>query len=153
MIHPNFRSFGIGSFLLNEILFIASKHISDYSLEAFLSPVDEYEENKERRNKLYTGLGFNIEPKKLFIDKLSNLNFNKKFDYIEVLDEYQIADLFCKLNKRNEDLISSNKTLAYRANFYKNDNTELYSSLRKHKLIILILSLISITLLWKLIRI
>ncbi|MDN5042272.1 hypothetical protein O8C80_02875 [Aliarcobacter butzleri] len=149
MIHTNFRSFGIGSFLLNEILFIANKHIPDYSLEAFLSPVDEYEENKERRNKLYTSIGFNIEPNKLFIDKLSNLNFNRKFDYIEVLDEYKIADLFYKISIKNKDLKNENTKLKKRVNYYKNENIDIYKSLRKHKRIIFILVLILIVLSWK----
>lgn len=167
LITDNYTSFGVGTLLLHEILSKANEYIPEYSLRAELGFGDEGEDNKERRDTLYKNIGFKfrtstvyvgenktpVTKNEIYTEKLSDLKFYKEFDSIEVLDEYNIADLFCKLNKRNGDLISSNKTLANRANFYKNDNTELYSSLRKHKLIILILSLISITLLWKLIRI
>ena len=167
LIVDDYKSYGVGTLLLHEILSKANEYIPEYSLSADLSFVDEDEDNKERRDTLYKNIGFKfrtntvyvgenktpVTKNEIYTEKLSDLKFYKEFDSIEVLDEYKIADLFCELNKRNEDLISSNKKLTNRANFYKNDNTELYTSLRKHKLIILILGLILITLLWKLIRI
>lgn len=160
IIADDYKSYGVGTLLLHEILSKANKYIPEYSLCADLSFVDEGEDNKERRDTLYKNIGFKfrtsavyvgenktpVTKNEIYTEKLSDLKFYKEFDSIEVLDEYKIADLFCKLNKMNEDLISSNKTLANRANFYKNDNTELYSSLRKHKLIILGLILITISL-------
>lgn len=158
LIADDYKSYGVGTLLLHEILSKANEYIPEYSLRADLSFVDEGEDNKERRDTLYKNIGFKFRTSTVYVDenktpitkneiyteKLSDLKFYKEFDSIEVLDEYKIIDLFCKLNKRNEDLISSNKTLANRVDFYRNNNTELYSSLRKHKLIILILGLISV---------
>ena len=86
MIEPDFTSFGIGSFLLNEMLTEAIKHIPNYSLRATLSINDERNGNKERRDSLYRNIGFNISEDEINIDKISNLNLDRKFDYIKEID-------------------------------------------------------------------
>lgn len=113
LIQPGFRSFGIGSFLLNEILSIANEFIPDYSLRAGLSYEDEKEyENHLRRDTLYKNLGFNFEEKEvsnndktvikkeIYIDKLSNLNLNRDFDYIEEIEPFKIADVIFKMSEK-----------------------------------------------------
>ena len=86
MIEPDFTSFGIGSFLLNEMLTEAIKHIPNYSLRATLSINDERNGNKERRDSLYRNIGFNISEDEINIDKISNLNLDRKLDYIKEID-------------------------------------------------------------------
>lgn len=54
LIADEYRSYGIGSFLLNKILSEAVKYVPDYSLTASLSVADDREEeNRLRRNTLY----------------------------------------------------------------------------------------------------
>jgi len=154
MIYHEYRSFGIGSFLLNEILLMANKYIPDYSLSAELSVVDEKEEdNKKRRNLLYKNIGFAFRKRKvgsredntpiirneIHIDKLSNLNFNRKFDYIELLNEYDIAELFCQLTNRNKDLNEDNNRLLFLNDLYKDRNKELPKTIIKKCFLFLII--------------
>jgi GNAT superfamily N-acetyltransferase len=82
MIEPDYRSFGIGSFLLNEILSEANKHIPNYSLRADLFFKDAEGENKGRRDSLYKNIGFDVSENEISIDKISSLNLNRTFDYI-----------------------------------------------------------------------
>lgn len=115
LITDEYRSYGIGSFLLNKILSEAAKHVPDYSLTASLSVADDREEkNRLRRNALYENAGFKIIMNenttscingKIEIDKLSNLNLERKFDYIEIIDSYKIADRLYNLSKENEKLL------------------------------------------------
>ena len=47
---------------------------------------DERNGNKERRDSLYRNIGFNISEDEINIDKISNLNLDRKFDYIKEID-------------------------------------------------------------------
>ena len=51
MIQIQYRSYGVGTFVLNEIIKIANKYTPDASLSGFLSPVDEGEDNLECKLK------------------------------------------------------------------------------------------------------
>lgn len=149
LITDEYRSFGIGSFLLNKILSEAAKHVPDYSLTANLSVVDDREEeNRLRRNALYENAGFKIIMDenstsyingKIEIDKLSNLNLERKFDYIETLDSYKIADRLCKLSKENEKLLDENDKFYRLYNIHKNENNNLYVKLAKYTWSVVIL--------------
>jgi len=125
MIYPKYRSYGIGSFLLNKILSIANEYIPNYSLEDSLSRVDEYKENRERRDRLYISMGFEIKNRKIYIDKLSKLNFDRNFDYIELLDTKNIAGIFCQLKNENENLKTINQQLISKNSFYQKENEKL----------------------------
>lgn len=130
-IQPEFRSFGIGGFVLKEMLSIASEYIPDYSLTADLSPVDEEEEeNHIRRDALYSRLGFDFLDKdvdnnkfiqkEIYIDKLSNLNFDKRYDFIEEIGPYKIADVIYKMSENIYQLRTQNKSYKYTYNYYRN---------------------------------
>lgn len=82
MVEPNYRSFGIGSFLLNQMLTEAVKHIPEHSLRANLFFKDAEGGNKGRRDSLYKNIGFDVSENEISIDKISSLNLNRTFDYI-----------------------------------------------------------------------
>lgn len=142
LIADEYKSYGIGSFLLNKILSEAAKHVPDYSLTASLSVEDDREEeNRLRRNALYENAGFKIIMDenstscingKIEIDKLSNLKLERKFDYIETIDFYKIADRLCKLSKENEILLDEKDKFYRLYNIYKNENNNLYVKLAKY---------------------
>ncbi len=125
IIQPEFRSFGIGSFILKEMLSITSEYIPDYSLSGDLSPVDEEdEENHLRRDALYSRLGFKFQEKEvnnlkdnvkfiqneIFTSKLSDLNFDKSYDFIEEIGPYKIADVIYKMSENIYQLRTQNKS-------------------------------------------
>jgi GNAT superfamily N-acetyltransferase len=149
LITDEYRSYGIGSFLLNKILSEAAKHIPDYSLTAKLSVVDEREEeNRLRRNALYENAGFRIIMDentnsyingKIEIDKLSNLKLERKFDYIEIIDFYKIADRLYKLSKENEKLLDEKDKFYRLFNTYKAKNNDLDAKLEKYTRSVVIL--------------
>lgn len=149
LITDEYRSYGIGSFLLNKILSETAKHVPDYSLTASLSVADDREEkNRLRRNALYENAGFKIIMDenstscingKIEIDKLSNLKLERKFDYIETLDSYKIADRLYNLSKENEILLDEKDKFYRLYNIYKNENNNLYVKLAKYTWSVVIL--------------
>lgn len=149
LITDEYRSYGIGSFLLNKILSEAANHVPDYSLTASLSVADDREEkNRLRRNALYENAGFKIIMNenttscingKIEIDKLSNLNLERKFDYIEIIDSYKIADRLYNLSKENEKILDENDKFYRLYNIYKNENNNLYVKLAKYTWSVVIL--------------
>lgn len=157
MISDNFRSFGIGSFLLNTILSIANKYVPDYSLSAGLGIGDEREDNKERRNSLYRNIGFEFVQSKvsvddenknttredgIYIDKLSNLNLNREFDYIEEIDTLRLANLYCEASNKVNKLQEENKVLIESNDLYKTDNKKLMISLGRWQAPVIIIGVI-----------
>lgn len=76
---------------------------------------------------------------KIEIDKLSNLKLERKFDYIETLDSYKIADRLCKLSKENEILLDEKDKFYRLYNIYKNENNNLYVKLAKYTWSVVIL--------------
>ncbi|MCT7567027.1 hypothetical protein [Aliarcobacter butzleri] len=154
LIQSEFRSYGIGSFLLNQILSEAVKHVPDYSLSADLSIVDDREEeNRLRRNALYENVGFNIIMDensktcingKIQIDKLSNLKLNRKFEYIEKIDLFMYADIFYKLSEKNSHLEEKNIRLLRICKDYEVINYQMEKKLEKYFLFVLSLVIVSI---------
>lgn len=117
------KSYGIGTFVLNEIIKIANEYTPNASLEGFLSPVDEEEDNKERRNSLYGNIGFRIEPNRFYIEKISHLKLDRKLEYIQTLNYSNIFDLLCNLQdeKINLEYDLKNRTTSYQE-VYKEKN-------------------------------
>ena len=154
LIQSEFRSYGIGSFLLNKILSEAVKHVPDYSLSASLSMVDDREEkNRLRRNALYENVGFKIimdENSKTYIngkiqiDKLSNLKLDRKFEYIEKIDLFMYADIFYKLSKENSHLKEKNIRLFSICKDYEVINNQIEKKLGRYYLFIILLVIVSI---------
>lgn len=101
MIAPSYRSYGIGSFMLNEIMKIANNYVPDYSLKGTLSPADEGTDNKDRRNNLYKNIGFNMHEHDFNIEHISNLNLTREYNYIEILN---ISHILNELNKKNNEI-------------------------------------------------
>lgn len=115
MIHSQYRSYGIGTFVLNEIIKIANEYTPNASLSGFLSPVDEGEDNLQRRNSLYRNIGFRIEPNRFYIEKISDLNLDRKFEYVQPLNVSNIFDLLYNLQdeKINLEYNLKNRTHSY----------------------------------------
>lgn len=142
MIHEDFRSYGIGTFLLNEVLSIANTYIPDYSLSAGLGYGDEKEEdNKERRNSLYRNIGFDFLKKgvncgdssdganEIYIDKISNLNFDRKIKYIKEVEPLKLSTKICNILNRLDSLKKENKELSKSNISYETDNKKLLTTL------------------------
>ena len=136
-IHSEYRSFGIGSFVLNEIIKIANKYIPDFSLTGYLSPVDEEENNIQRRNSLYRNIGFKIEQNKFYIEKISDLNFNRNIDYIK---EVELKNIFNSIKV----LTNKNKKLEYKLKNNINSNKSINRKYKRNKLILLVFLFLSL---------
>ncbi|WP_428024444.1 hypothetical protein [Arcobacter sp.] len=136
MIVSECRSFGIGSFMLFKLMSMLKEHVPEYSLSAKLSPVDEYEENYKRRDTLYTNMGFTIENKEIFIDKIEHLNFERKFDHIKEIDlSKEFSNLYKEkhiLNDRVKDLQNSKNNLNNAWNKLFDENIKLHTIINKH---------------------
>lgn len=119
----NIKSYGVGTFVLNEIIKIANEYTPNASLEGFLSPVDEGEDNVQRRDSLYRNIGFNIEPNRFYIKKISDLILDRKLEYIQTLNYSNIFDLLCTLQdeKVNLERDLKNKKIMYQE-LYKEKN-------------------------------
>ena len=119
----NIKSYGVGTFVLNEIIEIANEYTPNASLEGFLSPVDEGEDNVQRRDSLYRNIGFNIEPNRFYIEKISDLILDRKLEYIQTLNYSNIFDLLCTLQdeKVNLERDLKNKKIMYQE-LYKEKN-------------------------------
>lgn len=100
----NIKSYGVGTFVLNEIIKIANEYTPNASLEGFLSPGDEGEDNVQRRDSLYRNIGFNIEPNRFYIEKISDLILDRKLEYIQTLNYSNIFDLLCTLQDEKVNL-------------------------------------------------
>ena len=100
----NIKSYGVGTFVLNEIIKIANEYTPNASLEGFLSTVDEGEDNVQRRDSLYRNIGFNIEPNRFYIEKISDLILDRKLEYIQTLNYSNIFDLLCTLQDEKVNL-------------------------------------------------
>lgn len=95
MIQPQYRSYGVGTIAINQLLLIAKQYIPEYSLSGLLSPVDAYEENFKRRDTLYRNVGFNINNNSFFIDKIDNLKIQNDIDGIEEVDFiHELSNMF-----------------------------------------------------------
>ncbi len=119
----NIKSYGVGTFVLNEIIKITNEYTPNASLEGFLSPVDEGEDNVQRRDSLYRNIGFNIEPNRFYIEKISDLILDRKLEYIQTLNYSNIFDLLCTLQdeKVNLERDLKNKKIMYQE-LYKEKN-------------------------------
>ena len=123
MLHPNYRSLGVGTFVINKMLEIALQYVPTAKLSGTLSAVDEeISENHTRRDRLYKSLGFifNEHNTGFDIEQISDLEIRKDFDYIQeiyILDRcYQLRNLQYKeesdakiLKYYKDDLYKSNK--------------------------------------------
>ncbi len=141
MISTEYRSYGIGTFVLNEIIKIANKYTPSASLSGFLSPVDEGEDNKERRNSLYRNIGFIIEHDRFYIEKISDLHLDRKLEYIQTLNYSNMFDLLSTLQdkKINLEYDLKNRTTMYKE-IYKEKNK--YHKKVKYAIIFIIFLLI-----------
>lgn len=123
MIHPDYRSLGIGTFVINKLLEIALNYVPTGRLIGELSFVDEEnQDNHKRRDTLYKNLGFifNDDNTYFSIDKISNLKLRKEFDYIQ---ELSFADVLCQLKKLQYEKETNDKLIKYyRDNSIKADN-------------------------------
>ncbi|ENU2792777.1 N-acetyltransferase [Campylobacter jejuni] len=117
MIHWDYRSLGIGTFIINRMLEIALNYVPEVNLYGTLGWVDEQDpENHTRRDKLYKNLGFifNESNTSFSIDRISDLKIRKDFDYIQ---EVSIFDMCNQLAKLQYLKAGDDKLLQY----YKDD--------------------------------
>ncbi|MCT7563203.1 hypothetical protein [Aliarcobacter butzleri] len=138
MIAPSYRSYGIGSFMLNEIMKIANSYVPDYSLKGTLSSVDEGLDNKDRRNNLYKNIGFNMHDHYFNIEHISNLNLTREYNYIETLN---ISHILNELNAKNCKIKKLESELNHLKSSYKKIEKS-FNSLKKiikYSLIIFVL--------------
>ncbi|WP_232364925.1 N-acetyltransferase [Campylobacter aviculae] len=120
MIRWDYRSLGIGTFIINRMLEIALNYVPEVKLYGTLGWVDEQNpKNHIRRDKLYKNLGFifNESNTGFSIDRISNLKIRKDFDYIQ---EVCILDVYYQLGKLQYEKERSDKILEY----YKNNSNE-----------------------------
>jgi hypothetical protein len=118
MLRDAYRSFGIGTFLFNTLLQEGVKHAPSNSFFVSLSPVDEKEGNKERRNSMYyrVGLKPNEIDHKFEIDRIENLTLLQEFPNIEELQpQREFIWLFEKLEENSRQLQVSQAVLANNA--------------------------------------
>ncbi len=122
-IDHNYKSLGIGTFVINKILEIALSYVPEAEFHDILSKGnDENEEsckNRIRRDKLYKNLGFifNESNTGFSIDSISNLRIRKDFDYIQ---EVRIFDMCNQLAKLQYLKAGDDKLLQYyKDDFYK----------------------------------
>ncbi len=122
-IDHNYKSLGIGTFVINKILEIALSYVPEAEFHDILSKGnDENEEsckNRIRRDKLYKNLGFifNENNTGFSIDSISNLKIRKDFDYIQ---EVRIFDMCNQLAKLQYLKAGDDKLLQYyKDDFYK----------------------------------
>ncbi|RAZ25703.1 N-acetyltransferase [Campylobacter hyointestinalis] len=100
MLHSDYRSLGIGTFVINKMLEIALNYIQTARLSGNLSAVDEVKsENHIRRDKLYKNLGFifNENNTGFSIDRISDLKIRKDFDYIQEVCVFDMCNQLAKL--------------------------------------------------------
>ena len=117
MLHQDYRSLGIGTFVINKMLEIALNYIPTARLSGKLSEVDEVKlENHIRRHRMYKKLGlvFNESNTGSSIDTISVLKIRKDFDYIQ---EVCMLDVCYQLGKLQYEKEKSDKLLKC----YKND--------------------------------
>lgn len=108
MIAGEYRSLGIGTFIINQMLEAALIYAPTVKLSGILGePDEENPENHTRRDKLYQNLGFKFyeDNTGFSIDKISDLKIRKEFDYIK---EVQIADIFYQFR-----VLKSEKEICY----------------------------------------
>lgn len=122
MIATSYRSYGIGSFILNEVMKIANNYVPDYSLKGTLSLVDEELDNKDRRNNLYKNIGFNIREHDFHIEHISNLNLDREYNYIKIVNMSHILN---ELNNKNHEI----KTLKLELNNIKSIHKKMKKNL------------------------
>lgn len=137
MLHRDYRSLGIGTFVINKMLEIALNYIPAARLSGKLSEVDEADsENHIRRDKLYKNLGFVFNEDNTYfrIDSISDLKIRKDFNYIQEVYMFDICyqleqlqyekersdkllihykDDLCKANKKNDILSARNKFMFF----------------------------------------
>ncbi|MEV9477446.1 hypothetical protein [Aliarcobacter butzleri] len=121
-INNLYRSYGIGTFVLNEIIKIANEYIPGFYLQGSLGPADEENENKERRNSLYKNIGFKLEPNYFYIEKISDLNFNREFNYIQELKILDIFNTLCEFQNKNKQLENKLKIKIEKSDFLVSKN-------------------------------
>lgn len=86
-------------------------------------PIFAGEDNIQRRDSLYRNIGFNIEPNRFYIEKISDLILDRKLEYIQTLNYSNIFDLLCTLQdeKVNLERDLKNKKIMYQE-LYKEKN-------------------------------
>ncbi|EAH8849677.1 N-acetyltransferase [Campylobacter lari] len=107
-IDHNYKSLGIGTFVINKILEIALSYVPEANFHDILSKEnDENEEsckNRIRRDKLYKNLGFifNENNTSFSIDSISDLKIRKDFDYIQEVRVFDMCNQLAKLQYLKE---------------------------------------------------
>ncbi|MFY4755992.1 N-acetyltransferase [Campylobacter jejuni] len=125
-IDHNYKSLGIGTFVINKILEIALSYVPEAKFHSILSKGnDENEEsykNRIRRDKLYKNLDFifNENNTGFSIDRISDLKIRKDFDYIQEVRIFDMCNQLAKLQylKEGDDKLLK----SYRDDFYKEKN-------------------------------
>ncbi|MDN5060006.1 hypothetical protein [Aliarcobacter butzleri] len=138
MINESYRSYGIGSFLLNEILKTVNIYTPNASLRASLAFNDQGEENAKRRDAMYKNFGFEVHPDHIYIDKISNLSLNRKFDFIKEINPFKDYN---KLLRENRNYKESNANLSNSIRTYSNklfDCSKQYKKLKRWLILILL---------------
>ncbi|EAJ1001214.1 N-acetyltransferase [Campylobacter jejuni] len=122
-IDHNYKSLGIGTFVINKILEIALSYVPEAEFHDILSKGnDENEEsckNRIRRDKLYKNLGFifNENNTGFSIDRISDLKIRKDFDYIQEVRIFDMCNQLANLKylKEGDDKLLKN----YKEDCYK----------------------------------
>jgi hypothetical protein len=120
-IHDYYHSLGIGSFVLNEVLQLFNTYTPDASLKARLGIGDGGKENVVRRDTMYKNFGFEVHVDHIYIDKISNLILDRKFDYIQ---EVFFFKNYSKLLRENKQYLETNDSLNSSLKYYKDELKE-----------------------------
>ncbi len=109
LINGPYRSYGIGTLVINKLLAQAVKHFPKYRLLGRLSAIDEEDENnRTRRNRLYENLGFDIGATTFSIDHIEDLSI-KDSNSINDINEVDPLNVFHDLLRSNDDLTNNIK--------------------------------------------
>lgn len=117
-IRDKYRSLGIGSFVLNEVLQLFNTYTPDASLKARLGIGDGGNENVVRRDAMYKNFGFEVYVDHIYIDKIANLILDRKFDYIQ---EVFFFKNYLKLLRENKQYLETNGSLNSSLKYYKDE--------------------------------
>lgn len=122
MINSAYRSYGVGTIAMNQLLRIAKQYVPTYSLSGFLAPIDADANNFKRRDNIYRHVGFNINDDDFFIYRMDNLKIKNEIDGIKEVDFTQeLSDAF----EENYNLKNKITHLAKSEESYLKKNIEL----------------------------
>ncbi|MDD3597440.1 hypothetical protein [Sulfuricurvum sp.] len=144
MVHEPYRSYGIGTLVLSEMLKMATDKFPHASMRGTLSTVDEAEDNVHRRNTLYEKRGFVLNGSSFSIDSLDKLHLDEVIPGIENIDiTEELLELFEQIETLSYDLNAKKAAIKNDTNSYIEKVREV-QSLKKYKYLFYIATIAAI---------